>query len=388
MPLRVGFLTTHPIQYQAPVFRSLAERPDITFTALFCLLPDQRQQGDGFDVGFQWDVPLLNGYDYEVLRNVSSRPSVTAFGGCDTPDIAEVMRRRQLDALVVNGWVVKSCLQGLWACRRAGVPALVRGEANLLRPRPLWKRELHRQLLKQYTACLYIGRRNREFYERHGVTASRLFAAPYCIDNERFASQAASWAGREIECRLRFGIDPDSACFLFSGKLIPKKHPLELLRAFRDVAASSGRVSLLVVGDGELRAQCEQYVALHRLPVRFAGFLNQSEIARAYAAADCLVLPSDYGETWGLVVNEAMACGRPAIVSDLVGCADDLIAGHDTGSIFPFGDWQKLTRQMLEMASDRIRWAAMGRAAKVHIGSYSPSAAADGIVRAAQAAAG
>ena len=107
MTLRLGFLTTHPIQYQVPIFRLLAQRPDLEFVALFCQLPDERQQGDGFGVGFRWDVPLLEAYEYEVLRNVSPRPSVTAFRGCDTPDLADVIRRRRLDALVVNGWVVK-----------------------------------------------------------------------------------------------------------------------------------------------------------------------------------------------------------------------------------------------------------------------------------------
>lgn len=382
MSLRIGYLTTHPIQYQTPIFRLLAARPDVDFTALYCLLPNGHQQSDGFNVRFEWDIPLLDGHDFEVLRNVAARPGVSSFGGCDTPDVYDVVRRRRFDALVVNGWQVKSCLQALRAARRAGIPCLVRGEANLLRPRPWWKRVLHGRLLSRYSACLYIGKRNREFYERHGVSPSRLFPALYCIDNDRFSSEAAAWSSRPAECRQHFGIDSDKVCFLFSGKLIEKKHPLELLHAFRGVAQSLERVHLLVVGDGELRASCQQYAEQHHLPVTFAGFLNQSEIAQAYTTADCLVLPSDHGETWGLVVNEAMACGRAAIVSDQVGCAADLIAGHGTGGVFPFGDWQRLAAQMLELAADRPRLAAMGIAAKRHIASYSPAAAADGIVRA------
>lgn len=122
MTTRVGFLTTHPIQYQVPVFRLLAEEPGIELTVLYAMLPDSAQQGVGFGVEFEWDVPLLEGYDYEVLENVAAVPNVTSFRGCDTPAIGEVLRRLHLDLLIVNGWVVKSCLQGLWAARRLGIP--------------------------------------------------------------------------------------------------------------------------------------------------------------------------------------------------------------------------------------------------------------------------
>ena len=243
---------------------------------------------------------------------------------------------------------------------------------------------MHRRLVRQYAACLYIGKVNRAFYESHGVEASRLLPAPYCVENDRFAEPAARWTGREAEPRKRLGIPRESVCFLFSGKLIPKKHPLELLEAFEAVVLQGAPVHLLVVGDGELRLHCEQYVRERRLSVTFAGFVNQSRIPELYAAADCLVLPSDYGETWGLVVNEAMACGRPAIVSDQVGCAADLIVEHETGRTFRFGDWGQLAERMLELASAPAHSRSMGEAAKRHVAAHSPEAAAKGIVQAAQ----
>src|SRR4029077_19922149 len=107
------------------------------------------------------------------------------------------------------------------------------------------------------------------------------------------------------------------------------------------------------------------------LPVSFAGFLNQTELTRAYAAGDCLVLPSDYGETWGLVVNEAMVCGLPAIVSDRVGCGPDLVEPGVTGAIFPFGDVQLLAQRLCDLAADRARAHAMGQRAEERIRDYS-----------------
>lgn len=384
MTLRIGFLTTHPIQYQAPVFRVLAQEPGVDFIALFAMLPDAQQQGDGFGVDFQWDVPLLQGYDSEVLENMARRPGVTHFAGCDTPGVGRVLRRRRIDVLIVNGWVVRSCLQGLRACRRLGIPCVVRGEANLLRRRAWWKSVIHRRLLRQFSAAAPVGAANRAFYLKHGVPEDRLFFSPYCVENDRFGDHAAQRAGRIDDLRRRFGVPSDAVCFVFAAKFIEKKHPRELLRSFGAMIARGGRAHLLMVGDGALRAECEAIAAQRQLPVTFTGFLNQSQIADAYLAADCLVLPSDAGETWGLVVNEAMACGRPAIVSSLVGCAADLILAGATGDVFPYGDWKALSELLEAYAGDRGRLAVLGSRAQAHVGHYSPEAAARGILAAAR----
>jgi glycosyltransferase involved in cell wall biosynthesis len=171
-------------------------------------------------------------------------------------------------------------------------------------------------------------------------------------------------------------------CYLFCGKFEEKKHPLELLRAFNSSVKSANNIHLLMVGDGELRAECEAYARAHDLPVTFTGFLNQSEIAEAYGLADCLVLASDAGETWGLVVNEAMACGLPAIVSELVGCASDLVIPGQTGAVFSFGEWNELSSLMVKLAELPEDLQIMGVRAKARVSDYSPETAAQGVLNA------
>lgn len=381
------------------MFRCLANRSDIELTVLFAMLPDAATQGAGFDVAFEWDLPLLEGYRYRVLENISKSPGVTHYQGCDTPSIAAVLSELDVDAVVVNGWVVKTCLQTLRACKRLGVPCIVRGEANNLRRRPLWKRWIQRALVRKYDAVLPIGIANREFYCRHGVSTSKMFAAPYCVENERFARAAAAALPRRGALRRHWNIPDDAVCFLFCGKFETKKHPVELLdaflraqRALADLSPDSPKIHLLMVGDGELRRRCESLLETHKAslpsghpaPVTFAGFLNQSAIVDAYVAADCLVLPSDAGETWGLVVNEAFACRRPAIVSDLVGCHQDLIQPGVTGFTFRFGDWDQLAQTLVAVADAPGRLKVIGNAAAERIRAYSPEAAADGIVTAVQ----
>ena len=143
---------------------------------------------------------------------------------------------------------------------------------------------------------------------------------------------------------------------------------------------SEEKIYMLMVGDGELKFQCEAFARENNLPVTFTGFLNQSEIIRAYVASDCLVLPSDYGETWGLVVNEAMACGLPAIVSDRVGCGPDLVKEGVTGSVFPFGDVDTLAEKLIWFAQNPEKTKAMGEQAKKLIQKYSVEEVVKGTV--------
>lgn len=367
---KLGILTTHPIQYQVPWFRALAKRPDLDLTVFFCMMPNKHQQGDGFGVSFQWDIPLLEGYRYEVLKNVASKPSLSAFSGCDTPGIDRQVRKGGYDAFIVNGWVVKSCVQLLWACRKHQVPCIARGEANNFRPRAGWKRLIHRLLLSQYSAFLTIGEGNRRFYLNNGVAEEKLFRAPYCIENERFAKAANDLRQSRGDIRRSWDIPKNTIVFLFCAKFIDKKRPMDILRALAQLQAGADAqpgVHVLMVGTGELLDACMAYVKQETLPVTFAGFLNQSEIARAYVVADCQVLPSDHGETWGLVVNEGMACGLPAIVSNQVGCHLDLITPGVTGEVYPMGNVAALADRMRAFAADQTSLRLLGEQARQRV---------------------
>ncbi len=383
MTSKLVAVETHPIQYKAPLFRLLAEHPGVEFHVLYAMIPDSSQQGDGFGVTFDWDLPLLDGYPYTVLDNVAKSPSVTCFGGCDTPGIYAVLKSMQPDAVLVNGWVVKTCLQTLWACKRLGIPCWVRGEANLLRRRARWKHMIHRQLLRQYSGYLAIGEANRAFYLSHKCPANRIGWAPYAVENQRFADAVASRISWRTKIRAEWEIPDQSLIFLFSGKLMDKKRPQDMIHALALMAPDiRKKAHVLFVGDGPLRSELEQLSRVRELPVTFAGFLNQSKIPDAYVAADVLVLPSDAGETWGLVVNEAMASGRPAIVSDQVGCAIDLVKNQSTGQVYTCGVVDELARAMQDYLCQPNRAQTEGVRAQQRVQDYDVSKTAAGIVSA------
>jgi glycosyltransferase involved in cell wall biosynthesis len=257
-------------------------------------------------------------------------------------------------------------------------------DSNDFRPRSWILDSIYRVLFMGVDVVLTVGTAKARWCHLNGIPLTRMVPSPHFVDNAYFSERAASLRLQRLELRLRWQIPADAFCFLFAGKLQPKKRPQDLLQAFAFLQAqdkSQGRpLHLLMVGTGEMEANCRSQVEALQLPITFVGFLNQSEIPGAYAVSDCLVLPSDHGESWGLVVNEAMACGLPAIVSDLVGCAEDLVHPGVTGDVVPCANPEALAQSMISMAANPERAALMGeKAQELVLTQYTIDAAAAGI---------
>lgn len=386
--MKLGILATHPIQYHAPLFRELAGREGVDLTVYFAHRPTPAEQGEGFGVAFAWDIDLLSGYRHHFLKNVARHPA-QGFGGYDTPEIDAIIVREKFDFLIVHGWNNRSCWQAFRACWRTGTKLAVRSDSQLPQGRMSVARQLKQaakrlvypHFIRRFDLCLPYGQRSAAYFRHYG--GRRIAIAPHFVDNDWFASQAALLAPRRAELRRQWGIPEDAYCFLYCGKFIAKKRPLDLLQALDLLCHEScvpPQYHLLMVGDGTLRSVCEEFANSRNLPVTFAGFLNQGEITQAYVAADCLVLPSG-SETWGLVVNEALACGLPAIVSDSCGCVPDLLGTGIAGCAYPCGEVAELAgrmRQMMKVGGPDTHGDAISKL----VGEFSAAAAATAILNA------
>lgn len=357
-PLRLTVIMTHPVQYYAPWFHHIAAHcPDIDLTVIYMAQLTPEQQGAEFDRPFSWDIPLTEGYRCRFLRSPDPAPAnpAPAKPGRSTEvnraEIETAIRDSRPDVALVPGWNAKSLLLALGVCRRLRIPVLYRGDTNLGKSRPAWTVPFwairSRLRLRCFDAYLSVGQRSREYLRRFGAPASRIFASPHCVDNALFADTAAPWQtpqGRAA-ARSSFGLGTDDFVLLFAGKVDAQKRLREVIQTLPRL---DPKTTLLVAGTGPLEAECRAEAERLQVRVAWAGFLNQTAIGKAYAAADCLVLPGD--ESWGLVVNEALATGLPCIVSDHVGCAPDLITPGETGDIFRMGD-----RADLAVAVERVR---------------------------------
>jgi glycosyltransferase involved in cell wall biosynthesis len=413
--MHLGILTSHPIQYQAPWFRALAVEVDLE--VFIAHRPDPSQQGVGFGRAFSWDVDLLSGYPYRFLVNVSKQPSSNHFFGCDTPEIKGIIqdsratedRRRttkRFDAFIVSGWNLKSYWQAVRACRHVRIPVLVRGDSQLLTPRSrlmrVAKSIAYPLLLRQFDGFLAAGQRNREYLEHYGARPGTIFFVRHFVDNQWFKAKADLGRRQKAEIRKRWGMSDTSFIALFVGKLQAIKRPGDLLKALgilqqidngenkRDVPPQ--RISadndvnvrhpaVVLVGAGEMESELHELAKREKVHVHFAGFKNQSELPVCYAAADVLVLPSE-SETWGLVVNEAIACGLPAIVSEAVGCAPDLIDEGKTGFTYPVGDTVALAERMAAVAKMKSAGHDFAPALAEKMRAYSLQTAVSGTLHA------
>jgi glycosyltransferase involved in cell wall biosynthesis len=354
MSRRIAVVASHPVQYQAPFFKRLAERADLT--VFFCQRHEPSlERAAGYSEAFSWDVPLTDGYRHEWLTNVAPHPAVDRFSGCDTPDVAERIAERAFDACIVQGWYLKSYAQAILACRRLRVPVLLRGDSQLATTRSFGKRAIkywpYRLLLNAVAGHLVVGTANREYLSNYAVPDTKLFDVPHAVDDQWFAieSRAARANGSRLRERAALGIPENAKVAVFVGRLVDMKRPLDLIRALTDSVIPSSLWGL-IVGSGPLDREARALSETLGARVRFAGFRNQQSLPAVYACADMLVLPSDARETWGLVANEALASGVPVVVSDAAGCARDLAIG-DAGRRYRVGQVSELAVAMASMAT-------------------------------------
>lgn len=344
---KVAIVTSHPIQYNAPLFRLLHSRAKVAAKVFYTW--GQTEEGFVYDPdfkrSFKWDIPLLDGYEKEFVENVAANPGAGHFSGIKNKDLIERIDRYNPDALLVFGWSFNSHLKVLR--HYSGKKTIIfRGDSTLLdEPARFSFRKFARRIFLQWVYrhvdhALYTGADNEAYYLKHGLKAKQLHAAPHAIENERFYDEEGVLQTKALLWRKELGILTNETVFLFAGKLEPKKDPQLLLNAFEAVTGSRAR--LLFVGNGILEQELKAAAAKDPR-VLFLDFQNQQMMPVVYRLGNVFVLPSKGpGETWGLSVNEAMASGRPVLVSNKCGCAKDLINGN--GHVFQAGNCKELTQ--------------------------------------------
>jgi glycosyltransferase involved in cell wall biosynthesis len=369
---KLAIVTTHPIQYYAPVFKLLAERVDVRVFYTW----GEKGVGEKFDPGFgkvvKWDLPLLDGYNYEFLENISPDPGSHHFKGVVNPNIIDRIQAFNPDAILVYGWSYSAHLKVL-RYFKGKTPIWFRGDSNLIDQQSGWKKLLRGVFLKwvysKIDKAFYVGSANKEYYKAFGLNDKQMVFAPHAIDNSRFETNRVDEA---TKLRMDHGIREEDILVLFAGKLEPKKNPELLLNAFSELALKG--VHLLFVGNGELENKLKASASAKgpeiSSKIHFMNFQNQQMMPIIYQSCDLFCLPSKGpGETWGLAVNEAMASGKAVLVSDKVGCSRDLV--KENGAVFKSDDLAELKLKLQELCSDKENLIQKGRKSQSLIKDWS-----------------
>jgi glycosyltransferase involved in cell wall biosynthesis len=371
MRKRLAIISTHPIQYNAPLFRLLAERKVVDVHVFYTWSQAQSAVYDpGFGAVREWDIPLLAGYPYSFVRNTAKQPGSHHFQGMVNPTLPEEVFSWKPDAILVYGWSFSSHLKLMRFAKRKGIPVWFRGDSNLLdEPTGVsWRKFARRMFLRWVfsfvSKAFYVGQANHRYFTIHGLSPERLVWAPHTIDNERFFVDTEQQEQAALAWRTELGISVEKPTFVFAGKLEAKKNVVHLVRAFLD----RPQYQLVMVGNGKQEEEVRALAAGSK-HIFFLPFQNQSQMPLVYRLGEVFVLPSvGPGETWGLALNEAMACARPVIAGQQCGGAADLVPDNRCGRITT-GSVADIQRVVDEMAV--ADWKQMGANAKHHIQSFS-----------------
>jgi len=389
--LRLLVLSTHPVQYATPIFRLIANDPRIEIQVAYCSMQGAEPAIDpGFQVEVKWDVPLLDGYRWVHLRNRFGKPRLGSFFGLVNTEIWRLIRRGNFDGvLLYTGYIYATFWIAVAAAKLSGTAVLFGTDATSYEPRDhkrwkvLVKKALLPSVLRLADVVTMPSEASRRFAMGMGLPEARVIVTPFVVDNE--------WWGRQAEqvdrvaTRKKWNIPENASVALFCAKLQSWKRPQDALRAF--AAANVKNSYLVFAGDGALRESLEAEARSLGINerVRFLEFVNQSGLPEVYSASDVLVLPSEY-EPFGVVVNEAMLCSCPAIVSDRVGAGLDLVKSGITGFVYPCGDVDALAKILFSVLGDFDKIEQLGRAAKLQMESWSERESVDAIFRAVERA--
>ncbi|MDH7463668.1 glycosyltransferase family 4 protein [Chitinophagaceae bacterium 26-R-25] len=377
---RLVYFLSHPIQYISPLLKELATESDLQ-VYYFSDASIKGGKDAGFGVQVKWDVPLLEGYKSTFIPNKSKKETLdNKFWELINPSVIKILKREPGDVIVVHGWSYASVWMTILAGKWYGKKIWLRAESPYNQEIKKSKRSLFLKriifknfLFKMIDKCLYIGKESKKFFEYYGVPEKKLLYTPYCVNNAFFQLKHEELKNNRDDIKKELNLPLGKKIILYSGKYIPKKNPLDLIKAYEKIG--SRNAALVMVGEGELRKEMEAYIQQHNLSdVYLTGFINQSSIPKYYEIADVFVMCSGMEETWGLSVNEAMNFAKPVVVADTVGCSADLVKNGENGFVFEEKNIENLAGCINKLISDEAFCISAGNKSKEIIMDYSNSA--------------
>ena len=376
-PRRVVILTEIISPYRIPVFNALAQTGGIELHVIFLAETDAAL--------WQWKVYKEDiRFSFEVLPHW--RRKLLGYNVLLNRGMTAALEKAKPDVVVCGGYSYLAMWQAQGWARKRGIPVLLWSESNLQDRRSgrAAVEKLKKRFLRGCCGFVVPGKSAAAYLRTFGIPEAVIFTAPNAVDNDFFGAAARTARGQVVAVRAKLGLP--ERYFLFVGRMIPEKGTLLLLDAYARLDGSLRQdVGLVIVGEGAGRTRCEE-IAREIRPgkVEFPGFLHREELAAHYALAECFVFPT-FSDPWGLVLNEAMACGLPVIASDVAGATPDLVRDGWNGRVVRAGDLDGLVSAMRQLAEDLTGRQEMARNSTQHIANYTAQSWADGFALAVNA---
>lgn len=356
---RLAIIATHPVQYNAPWFRMLAQKSDVDVKVFYTWQDGTKAiQDPGFGKTITWSLPLTDGYDLQLV-SPSTEVERRTFRNMDSPELIPAVEKFDPTAVLVVGWNFRSHLRAL-RYFHGRVPVLFRGDSTLLGkrsgPKALLRSTFLRWVLGFVDYALSVGTNNAAYFRHHGMKEHQILDVPHAIDNDRFQGDDQDYDFHGMELRQQLGFSESDTVLLFAGKFDHIKRPDRLVEFFLQALNNRPDLRLLMVGNGVMEERLKT-MASGCEAIKFLPFQNQDQIPVIYRVGDITVLPS-YTETWGLALNESMASGRTVMTTLQAGAAIDLVETGVTG--FLIDPEAECSHQAISALPGRQQLLAMG----------------------------
>ena len=377
--IRVAFVSPEPTPYRAPLLDRVAQREEIDLTVIYAA---RSVLDRTWTVESEHRAVFLDGARVPGVRRLLRHDYPV------TPGIFGELGRARPEVVVVSGWSTFASQAALAWCRTRGVPYLLLVESHDAGPRSGWRRAVKGavvpSVVRRAAGVLVVGSLARASVVARGADPARVRVFANTIDVQEFGRMAAALAPRRSELRAALGLGEDDIAVLTVARLAPEKGHDLLLRAV--AAAGEPRLRPVLVGEGPARHSLEELARSLGIRAVFTGSRPWAEVLEAYVAADVFALLSTF-EPWGVVVNEAAACGLPLVLSDLVGAAHDLLVDGENGALVPGGDVDAAARALSALAADPDLRAAQGARSRELVAAWGYEPSVENLVAAVREAA-
>lgn len=369
---KLAIITTHPVQYNAPMFALLTARGKVQVKVFYTWGESvlKNKYDPGFNKNISWDIPLLDSYGYSFIQNVATDPGSHHFKGIDNPTLIKEIEEWNADAILVYGWSFKSHLKTM-RYLHGRMPVFFRGDSTMLGQKNHFKFLIRKYFLRwvyrHINKAFYVGAHNKSYFLQHGLKEADLLFAPHAVDNERFADERGIYQQKADEWRKELGINPHDLVLVYAGKLEPIKNLGWLIEAINEL--NEAPVKLLLVGNGPLENELKKK-ASGNSRIIFIDFQNQQQMPVVYRLGQVFILCS-HSETWGLSINEAMASGRAILVNETCGCAPDLVRNSINGFVFNASDKSSFIKYVEKLIADESLVNNMGAQSKEIISKWN-----------------
>jgi glycosyltransferase involved in cell wall biosynthesis len=364
---RVAFVSPEPTPYRAPLLDLVAARQELDLTAIYAARTVARRT---------WSVEPRHRAVFLDGMRLPGAERLLRHEYPVTPGVFRALGAAQPEVVVVSGWSTFAAQAAVAWCRARRVPYVLLVESHDAGPKPGWRRAVKvtvvPQLVRSAASVLVVGSLARRSIIEHGADPARVRIFANTIDVRAFEERAGRLAARRPELRAALGLAGEDVACLCVARLAPEKGIGTLLASID--SAADRRLVAVLVGDGPERTRLESLAAERGVRAVFAGTRPWASVAEAYVASDVFALLSQH-EPWGVVVNEAAACGLPLVLSARVGAAHDLLRSAENGVLVEAGDVEATAAALSRLAADadlRLRMGARSRAL-VEGWSYGPS---------------